>query len=81
MKARRGRGKADGQGQTMGPGRGRPLGRNQDRKLRRRWREWPPERGDAETRATRWLRLLDTEVLSVDIRRSWRYLYPDADRE
>ena len=73
----------DEQGQVKGSGRDRGI----DRKRRRRRgdglsrsRDEPlPDQGTRETRAAVWLPLLDTELLSLDIHRSWHALYPDAD--
>jgi hypothetical protein len=70
MKAR------DRQGRAKRAGRGRVIAKGQDRGLSRKRREWRderfPESADSEMRAALWLPLLDTELLSLDIHRSWR---------
>lgn len=70
MKAR------DRQGRAKRAGRGRVIAKGQDCGLSRKRREWRderfPESADSEMRAALWLPLLDTELLSLDIHRSWR---------
>ena len=80
MKARDEQGHT-GQGQGKRPGRGHVIAKKQRRKLSSKRREWPPGRADSDsvTRAALWLPLLDTELLSLEIHCSWRYLSADAD--
>ncbi len=80
MKAHDGQGRTR-QGQAKRPGRGQVIAKKQGRKLFRKRHEWLPDRADSDsvTRAALWLPLLDTELLSIEIHCSWRYLSEDAD--
>lgn len=73
----------DERGQIKGPGRGRGIDMKQKRprdgKLFRRRTEPMPDHGTHETHAALWLPLLDIEVVSLDLHRSWHTLFPDAD--
>ena len=71
MNARDGQGRT-GQGRAKRAGRGRVIAKGQDPRLSRKRRERPTDRADSDMRAVLWIPLLDTELLSLDIHRSWR---------
>jgi hypothetical protein len=82
MKARDGQDRI-GQGRAKRAGSGQVIAKKQGRKLAGKRHEWRderfPESADSEMRAALWLPLLDTELLTLGIHRSWRYHFPHAD--